>query len=164
MGMAPPSYRERLRLEGSVLALCGALASLVLMVAVEEATDMLANTFGQLALVALLLGAIGPRYVRGWLDGARPLTGPGEAGSGEPTPLWHLPLVMLALLAPVGLGAGWDAGLRITAGCMLVGLAQACVFAPLVARHEAARGVVFFRLPGSRILRGTRLGALTASS
>lgn len=164
MAMTPPSYRERLRLEGSVLALCGAVASLVLVVAVDEATDLPANTLGQLALVALLLGAIGPRYVRGWLDGAGSLDGPGEVGSGEPTPLWHLPLVMLALLLPFGLGAGWDAGLRITGGCMLVGLTQAFVYAPLVARHEAARGVVFFRLPGSRILRGTRLGALTASS
>jgi len=162
--MTPPSYRERLRLEGSVLALCGAVASLVVIAAVDEATDRPASTIGQLAFVALLLGLIGPRYVRGWLDGAETLDGPQDAGSGEPTPLWHLPLVMMALLLPFGLGIGWDAGLRITAGCMLVGLAQAFAFAPLVARHEADRGVVFFRLPGSRILRGTRLGALTPAS
>lgn len=155
-----PTYRERLRLEGAALALCGALGSVVLLLAVDEATRLPGNTLGQLAFVAVLLLVLGRRSVARWLTAAEPLDGPADAGSGEPTPLWHLPLVVAALALPFGFGAGWDAGLRITGGCLLVGLWQALYLASLVAREEASRGVTFVRLPGSRLGRGTRLGAL----
>jgi len=47
---------------------------------------------------------------------------------------------------------------RVTGGCMLVGLMQAGVMARLVASDERRRGRRYVRLPGSRILRGTKLG------
>ncbi len=157
-----PTYRERLRLEGAALALCGALGSAVLLVAVDEATRLPGNTLGQLAFVAVLLLVLGRRSVARWLAAAEPLDDSADAGSGEPTPLWHLPLVVAALALPFGFGAGWDAGLRITGGCLLVGLWQALYLASLVAREETSRGVAFVRLSGSRLGRGTRLGALPA--
>jgi hypothetical protein len=87
-----------------------------------------------------------------------------DPGSGEPTPLWQLPLIVAGLAATfVGLQevndrAGWDAALRITGGCTLVGLAQALVLERIVAADEERQGRVYFRRPGSRILRGTKLG------
>jgi hypothetical protein len=59
----------------------------------------------------------------------------------------------------LGIGAvGWDAGLRITLGCMLVGLAQALLVERLVASDEARHGRSYIRLPGSRATSGTNLG------
>ena len=60
------------------------------------------------------------------------------------------------MAVPTGM---WDAGLRVTAGsaCWL-GLTQAGLMAPLVAREERRSGRRFVRLPGSRLGRGTRLG------
>jgi len=159
-----PTYRERLRLEGAGLALCGAVGSAVLLATVDEATRLPGNTLGQLAVVAVLLLVLGRRSVVRWMAAAEPLDGPAAAGSGEPTPLWHLPLVVVALTLPFGFLAGWDAGLRITGGCLLVGLWQALYLATLVGREEASRGVAFVRLPGSRLGRGTRLGALPATA
>ncbi len=159
--MTVPTYRQRLRTEGAVLAACGALGSVGLLAFVDESTRLPGSTLGQLAVVVVLLAAFGPRSVRRWLDAAEPVDTPQQAGSGEPTPLWHLPGVVVLLTVPVGLVAGWDAGLRVTGGCLLVGLAQAFVLARVVAHQEAQRGVVFVRLPGSRLGRGTKLGALT---
>jgi hypothetical protein len=75
------------------------------------------------------------------------------------------PLVVVVLLAlfvvpgELGVGAvGWDAGLRITLGCLVVGLAQALVLAPLVASDEERQGRGYVRVPGSRALGGTKLG------
>jgi len=51
----------------------------------------------------------------------------------------------------------WDAALRVTGGCLLVGLMQAALMARLVAADERRRGRRYVRLPGSRILRGTKL-------
>ncbi len=78
--------------------------------------------------------------------------------TGEPTPLWHLPLVVAALAAPLLLAGAADAALRVAGGSALVGAAQAVLLARIVADHERRAGRVFVRLPGSRILRGTRLG------
>ncbi len=157
----PARYRDRLRIEGLVLAACGLLGSAVLLAAVDEATEVPGSTIGQLALVAVLIAVFGPRLVRGWLARAEPVRS-AEAGSGEPTPLAHVVAVAAVLTAAFGLLVGWDAGLRITGGCALVGLAQAFLLAPRVARYESARGVVVVRLPGSRLGRGTRLGELPA--
>lgn len=160
----PPTYRERLRVEGLTLAACGVAGSAGLLVLkTEQATRWPWNTIGQLAIVAGLLGWLGPRSVRRSIDAAQPLPAAGP-GSGEPTPLWQLPLIVAGLTATfVALGsvnarAGWDAGLRITAGSTLVGLAQAFVLERAVAADEAATGRTYHRVKGSRLGRGTRLG------
>jgi len=79
--------------------------------------------------------------------------------------LWKPPLVVVVLTAlfvvpgELGIGAvGWDAGLRITLGCTLVGLAQALLVERLVASDEARQGRSYVRLPGSRATSGTNLG------
>jgi hypothetical protein len=41
----------------------------------------------------------------------------------------------------------------------VVGLAQAVLFAQLVAREEGRRGRRFYRLAGSSLFKGTKLGA-----
>jgi len=53
---------------------------------------------------------------------------------------------------------GWDAGLRVTAGCLLVGTFQALVLGRMVAIQQHASGRTYYRIGGSRILTGTRLG------
>jgi drug/metabolite transporter (DMT)-like permease len=162
--LAPPSYRERLRVEGAALAALGLLGSVAIVVArPEQATRWPLNTAGQLAVVAGLLGWFGPRVTRRTLERSVPLE-PGEDGTGEPTPLWHLPLVVGGLAATVvALGelhdrAGWDAALRVTLGCALVGATQAVPLARLVAADERATGRRHLRLRGSRLGRGTKLG------
>ena len=106
----------------------------------------------------------GPLVVRRWLVAAQPVTDDG-ALSGQPTALWKPPLVVLALGAlfivpgELGLGAGgWDAGLRITLGCTLVGLAQMVLLERVVAADEQRNGRRYVRLPGSRATTGTNLG------
>ncbi len=163
----PPTYRERLRLEGLVLAAAGALASVLLLAGVAAASDRAASTIGQLAFVTLLLAVGAPLLTRRALGGAR-LVEPGEQGeqlTGQPTALWKPPLVLLVLATPfvvagelgVG-GAGWDAGLRVTGGCLLVGLAQAVLVERLVAADERRTGRTYVRLAGSSATRGTTLG------
>jgi hypothetical protein len=169
MPSSPPTYRERLRVEGGVLAGCGAAGSIALLATTDEAARMPLNTLGQLAVVAGMLRWLGPRSVRRALAAARPVA-PGEDVSGEPTPLWQLPLVVgvlaTAVAAPRALHtamasrAGFDAGLRVTAGCLLVGLAQALLLERIVAAEERRAGGRFVRLLGSRIMRGTKLGLL----
>jgi hypothetical protein len=57
-----PTYRERLRVEGLTLAASGALGSAGLLAfKTEQATRWPLNTVGQLAVVAGLLGWLGPR-------------------------------------------------------------------------------------------------------
>lgn len=154
----PPTYRARLQLEGGTLAVLGGLASALLLAADGGADDGPASTVGQLVLVAVLIGVFGPRGIRAAIGGAEALDGPADAGSGEPTPLWHLPLILAALATPLLLLGAPDAALRVTGGCTLVGLAQAVVLAGMVGRAERRSGRVFVRRPGSRILRGTVLG------
>ena len=161
---SPPSYRDRLRLEGAALAAVGLLGSAAILAArPEQATRGPLTTAGQLAVVAGLLGWFGPRVTRRTLERSVPVA-PGEEGTGEPTPLWHLPLVVGGLTATfVALGevnsrAGWDAGLRITLGCVLVGAAQAVLLERVVAADEQRRGRRYLRVTGSRLGRGTRLG------
>jgi hypothetical protein len=161
---SPPTYRQRLRLEGAVLAGAGALASVLLLTFAPEATERAASTALQIAFVTVLLAVAGPFYVRRWLTAAQPIA-PGTELTGQPTALWKPPLVVVVLTAlfvvPGELGiraAGWDAGLRITLGCTLVGLAQALLVERLVASDEARQGRRYIRLPGSRATTGTNLG------
>jgi len=160
----PPTYRQRLRLEGTVLAVAGGLASVLLLAFAPEATERAASTAVQITFVALVLSVVGPVYVRRWLAAAQPVT-PDAQLTGQPTALWKPPLVVVVLTAlfvvpgELGFGAvGWDAGLRITLGCMLVGLAQALLIERLVASDEARQGRSYVRLPGSRATSGTNLG------
>jgi hypothetical protein len=160
----PPTYRERLRVEGLVLAAAGALASVLLLAGVPEASYRASSTIGQLVGVVLLLALLTPVVARRALARARPAEA-GEQLSGEPTALWKPPLVMVVLAAPFVIagelgvaGAGWDAGLRVTGGCLLVGLAQGLFLEWLVARDETRTGRTYVRLPGSSASRGTTLG------
>jgi hypothetical protein len=160
----PPSYRERLRVEGAALAASGALGSVLLLAFAAEAGERAASTAAQIAAVTVLLAVLGPLSLRRWLAAARPVA-PGTEPTGEPTALWMPPLVVVVLVAlfvapgELGVGAvGWDAGLRITLGCLLVGLTQALLLAPLVAADETRRGRRYVRLPGSRAIGGTKLG------
>ena len=162
-----PSYRERLRVEGLALAACGVAASGALVAFVPESRRWPLNTVAQLAVVAALLEGIGTRKTRRWMDEAEELT-PGEEGSGEPTPLWMLPPIMISLAAffvllpetglPGSDRAGWDAGLRITAGCAVVGLFQGVRWAGVVATEERERGRRYLRVKGSHLWSGTKLG------
>lgn len=164
----PPTYRERLRTEGGVLAGSGLLGSILLLSLTDEARRWPLSTLGQLALVVVLLAVLGPRSTARALREARALRRE-DLGTGEPTPLWQLPLIVATLTVvvakPVGpvpdflsAQAGWDAGLRVTLGCTLVGLAQAVLLERRVAQAERADGHVFHRVAGSRLGRGTTLG------
>jgi hypothetical protein len=157
LGPVPPSYRQRLRIEGLVLALCGAIGTIVLLAVSAQAQHDPLNTAGQLAAVALLLAWLGPRSVRRAMSASESRSGR-DLGSGEPTPVWRLPVIVGVLATAAGLLAGWDAGVRVTAGCALVGLTQALVLERIVAADEHETGRRYFRIAGSRILRGTRLG------
>lgn len=150
-------YRERLRLEGLVLAGCGALAVLLVLLLGEDATRQPLSTVVQLGIVVLLMATLVARSVRRSLERAVELE-PSDTGSGEPTPLWLLPLIAAALTLGFGFAAGWDAGLRIGGGCVVVGLMQALLFERRVTREEARRGVRFYRVPGSSLFTGTKLG------
>ena len=159
-----PTYRRRLRLEGTVLAVAGGLASVLLLAFADEAGERATSTALQIAFVTAVLAVAGPLFVRRWLAEAQPVK-EGAQLTGQPTALWKPPLVVVVLTAlfvvpgELGIGAaGWDAGLRITLGCMLVGLAQALLVERLVAADEARRGRSYVRLPGSRATSGTNLG------
>jgi hypothetical protein len=159
--VAVPTYRQRLRLEGAALTACGGVATVVLLLTSAQTTRGPSSTIIQLLIVAVLLAGLGPLSVRSAIAGSSALE-PESMGSGEPTPLWHIAAIVLLLTVIVGEAAGWDAGLRVTIGCMLVGAAQALLLAGLVARVERARGRVYYRVAGSRILRGTKLGYVGA--
>ncbi len=162
-----PTYRERLRIEGATLAGCGLLGSLLLLLLAPQSRRWPLNTLAQLAAVAVLLAVFGPRSVRKAIAGSVAVAA-GAEGSGEPTPLWHIALIVAGLalsfkalsLLPLSVAdrAGWDASLRITGGCVLVGAAQALLLEREVARDEAATGRRYYRIPGSRLGRGTKLG------
>lgn len=157
------SYRARLRLEGGVLAGTGALGSALLLALVDAAAEHAVSTTIQLVVLAGVLAWFGPVLVRGWLAEAEPVAA--EQPRGEATALWKPPLVVGALtalvVAPAELGiggAGWDAGLRVTLGCVLVGLAQAVLLERIVAGDEARTARRYLRLPGSSAIGGTNLG------
>lgn len=155
-----PAYRERLRVEGLTLAGCGLAGAGGLIAFCDEALDGPASTIGQLVVVAVLLAVLGPLTTRRAMADAVPLGPEPERGGSEPTPLWQLPLIVAGLSAVFVATVGWDAGMRVVGGCLLVGLAQAILLERLVAREERRRGVRFFRVPGSSLLTGTKLGAL----
>jgi len=170
--MAAASYRRRLLLEGAVLAATGLAGSAALLAGKEQARRWPQSTILQLIVVAAAVLALGPRQTRRALAEAERVRRP---GTGEPTPLWHVPApvaagaLFVALSGPfaerlppvpsrLARKAGWDAALRVTGGAAIVGLVQALLLFREVAREEARTGRTFHRLPGSRLGRGTRLG------
>jgi hypothetical protein len=170
----PDTYRHRLRIEGLTLAAAGLAGSAVLLATKQQSRCAPANTVAQLgALVAGLL-TLGARSTRKTLENADRVHF-GRVGSGEPTPLWHVPVPMVAgtiflgqyakpLNKKLGLpdrvarDAGWDAGLRVTAGSALVGLWQAFVIERDVAGAERRGLKTYYRMPGSTLGTGTQLG------
>lgn len=168
------TYVRRLRTEGLALAAVGAAGSAVLLATQPQAKRRPASTIGQLAVLAGGLAYFGPRSTAKALDNASRAY-LGRVGTGEPTPLWHIPIPVLAEVAlvsgrpkkalegaplppPVKAAAGWDAALRVTAGSALVGLYQALVIARQVKQAEGSGWRRYYRMPGSRIGRGTKLG------
>lgn len=169
MSASAPTYRERLRLEGTVLAAAGGIGSVLLLAFVDEASERAASTVLQITFVTAALAVAAPIFVRRWLAEAQPVA-EGARLTGQPTALWKPPLVVVVLTAlfvvpgELGFGAvGWDAGLRIPLGCLLVGLAQALLVAPLVAADEARNGRSYVRMKGSRATSGTKLGFFSSS-
>jgi hypothetical protein len=157
------TYRARLRIEGLTLAASGTVGSVVLLAATGQAARAPLSTAGQLAVVAALLAWLGPRGLRRAIGRSEPLTDDRATG-GQPTPLWQAPLGVAALTVLAGVLGGWDAGLRVTLGCVLVGLTQGVLLARLVAVEERASGRVFLRVAGSSWYRGTRLGYRAATA
>jgi hypothetical protein len=164
MPPVPPTYRKRLRIEGATLAACGAMGTLALLVAKgAEASSNAVSSAVQLGVVAVLLAWLGPLSARRAMDKAEPVEAD-AAGTGQPTALWKLPLIVALLATPFALFGSWDASLRVTLGCVLVGLAQAVLLEDVVARRERTDGGSYVRLPGSRIVLGTRLGLMSSST
>ena len=168
------SYRRRLRIEGLTLAAAGLAGSALLLATKEQARRAPVSTAVQLGLVAGGLAVLGRRSTAKALDNADRVRF-GRVGSGEPTPLWHVPVPMVAgavfvgrfakpLNKKLGLpkrlarGAGWDAALRVTAGSALVGLYQAFGIERAVARAERRGLRTYYRMPGSELGTGTQLG------
>ena len=145
-----------------MLAACGAIGTLGLLAATSQSRHGPLSTAWQLVVVALLLLWLGPRGVRHSIADSSSLPAD-QIGSGEPTPLWHIALIVAVLAAIAGTIAGWDAGIRVTGGCLLVGAAQALLLAHLVDAEQRHTGRTFYRIAGSRILKGTRLGYVTRS-
>ena len=154
--MTVPTYRERLRREGSVLAACGALSATLVLAFGDGAV----STIMQLVIVAALMATLGVFSVRRSLDRAVAIE-PSNPGTGEPTPLWQLPLIVAGLTLAFGIAASWDAALRIGGGCVVVGLAQAVLFERLVAAAERPGAKSFVRVTGSSLFTGTNLGVLS---
>lgn len=154
---APPTYRARLRTEGLALAACGALAALAAAAIFQPGRAELLGAGSQLMVVAGLLVVFGPRSAYKAMDRAEPLDG-AHPGSGEPTPLWHVAAIVVVITPLLAVPSAGVGGITFGGGAALVGLAQAFLLARAVAREEQETGRVFYRRPGSRILRGTKLG------
>jgi hypothetical protein len=168
----PPTYRERLRLEGWWLVACGAAGSAILLATTEESRRWPLNTAAQCAAAGGIAVALGRRGTGKAMADADEVDDESELGGGEPTPLWMHPLIVAGLAlffrglkeidAPGADAAGWDASLRITIGSALVGLTQAIVLERQVAAEEQSAGRTYYRYKGSRGMR-TVLRALRRS-
>ena len=156
-----PTYRQRLRLEGGALAACGLCAAVLLLALEPSSTDAPVSTVVQLAAVLVAMLVLGRASTRRAMAEAVELR-PAAGGTGQPTALWKLPPIVAVLTLGFGELASWDAGLRASCGCAVVGLVQAIFLERLVAADEARGGWRYHRIPGSRILKGTRLGRARA--
>ena len=154
--MSTATYRKRLRVEGLALAASGLFGCAVLLAVTGDAADRPGSTAVQLVVVLVFMTALGLRSVAHAIGAAGP-TRAQEAGDGEATPLWQIPVVVAVLTVPVGLAVGWDGGVHIAGGCAVIGLVQAFVLERAVARDEGRSGRRYVRVAGSRIVRGSRL-------
>ncbi len=153
----PPSYRERLRIEGLALAGSAALAAIVLLAAAPSSREGIARTLIVLLVALLLIAWLAPRSVHVALRRATQLFTP-DLGSGEPRALWQIPVLVavpVAIVAKLGGGAN---GLRLALVLLLLGLFQAFVLERIVAVMEGQARRRFFRVEGTKMLGATRLG------
>jgi hypothetical protein len=168
------TYRRRLRIEGLTLAAAGLAGSALLLATKEQARRAPINTAAQLGILAGGLATLGGRSTDKALANADRVR-LGRVGTGEPTPLWHVPVPMVAgavflgrfakpLNRKLGLpkllarDAGWDAAVRVTAGSAIIGLWQAFGIERQVARAERRGLRTYYRMPGSELGTGTQLG------
>lgn len=153
----PPSYRERLRIEGLALAGSAAVATIVLLAAVPGSREEIPRTLIVLLVALLLIAWLAPRSVHLALGRAAQLFTP-DLGSGEPRALWQLPVIVavpVVIVAKLGGGAN---GLRLALVLLLLGLFQAFVLERIVAVKEGQARRRFFRVEGTKLLGATRLG------
>jgi len=141
-----------------VLALCGALGAIVLLIAQPEAREGLPLTLIVLAVVAVLLLWLAPQSVHRAIATAEPQARLG-LGSGEPRAAWKLPLGFAAVALVLGFFLGWEAGLRVFLAALLFGLTLAFLLERIVALNERVTGRTYYRIEGSR-LRRSRLAYL----
>ena len=153
----PPSYRERLRVEGLALTGSAFLAALVLLFAASGATDGLPRTLIVLFVALLLIAWLGPRSVHVAVRRATQLFTP-DLGDGQPRGLWQLPLVVAVGTVIVTKLAGAAMGLRLTLVLVLLGLFQAFVLERIVAVHEGQSRRRYFRVEGTKMFGATHLG------
>jgi hypothetical protein len=168
------TYRRRLRIEGLTLAAAGLAGSALLLATKEQARRAPINTAAQLGILAGGLATLGGRSTDKALANADRVR-LGRVGTGEPTPLWHVPVPTVAgavflgrfakpLNKKLGLpkrlarDAGWDAAVRVTAGSAIIGLWQAFGIERQVARAERRGLRTYYRMPGSELGTGTQLG------
>lgn len=153
----PPSYRERLRVEGLALAVSAGLAALVLLVAAAGSREGLSRTLIVLGVALLLIAWLGPRSVHLALGRSTQLFTP-DLGKGEPRALWQLPaLVAVATVAAAKLLSA-ASGLRVALVLLVLGLCQAFVLERIVAVNEGQSRRRYFRVEGSKMLGATKLG------
>lgn len=153
----PPSYRERLRVEGLALAAGAALAALILLITVTGSRSSLTRTLIIVAVVLLLLAWLGPRSVHLALGRATQLFTP-DLGGGAPRAPWQLLMLVAAATAIVARLGGGANGLRLDLILLLVGLCQAFVLERIVAVNEGQTRRRYFRVEGSRMFGATRIG------
>jgi len=152
-----PTYRERLQTEGLMLAVCGGIACVAVFAFTDVADEPRSITIVELLIVAGLVATLGPLALRRARRRAIELDAD-EVGSGEPTPLWHIAVIVAFLVVLAGVTLGPLGALNAAGGCVVIGFGQAILLATLVGMDEREQGRRFYRVRGSRILRGTRLG------
>lgn len=155
----PPSYRQRLRVEGLALAASAGVAVAVLLIAVAGSRAGLSRTLIVFAVALLLIAWLGPRSVHLALARAKQIFTP-DPGNGQPRALWQLPTLVAVVTIIVTKLAGAANGLRLTLVLVLLGLCQAFVLERIVAVNESQSRRRYFRVEGSRMFGATRLGYL----
>ena len=119
------TYRQRLRVEGLTLATAG-LAGSALLLAVKRSRAAGGKHRVQLGVLAVGLATLGARSTDKTRSRSAGRVRFGRVGTGEPTPLWHVPVPMaggaiflgrvakplnkkLGLPKRLARDAGWDA-------------------------------------------------------
>ena len=156
-GAAPPSYRERLRVEGLVLAASAAVATLALLIGAADSRTGIGATLIVLAIALLLIAWLAPRSVHLALRRASQLFTP-DLGTGQPRALWQLPLLVAIPVVVFAKLGGAAMGLRLAVILLILGLVQAFMLERIVAVFEGQARRRFYRVEGSKMLGATKLG------